>query len=167
MSIIDLAIDLAHKAHFGQRYGSKPYFYHLSKVADVATFLGYDDEIICACYLHDTLEDTNLTYSELKERFGETVADIVYDVTDELGRNRKERKSKTYPKIRANYKALIVKLCDRIANLKECRDEDGLGEMYIKEHNDFCRELMSKDHPHELTNRAWREYNVLIEKLQS
>lgn len=166
MKKIKEAIDLAGKAHFGQRYGKHPYLYHLTMVAEVAERLGFDEEIICACWLHDTLEDTKLTYYEIIQRFGTTIADIVYDVTDELGRSRGERKAKTYPKIKANYKAVIVKLCDRISNLQECKEDECLAEMYLKEHNDFRRGLMSKDHPHELTNKAWQQYNMLIENLR-
>jgi (p)ppGpp synthase/HD superfamily hydrolase len=88
--------------------------------------------------LHDILEDTPLSYNDVKKEFGEKVADIVYDVTDELGKNRKERKERTYPKIRANHDAILVKICDRIANANNSKKlNKRMFEMYKKEHRDF------------------------------
>lgn len=46
------------------------------------------------------------------------MAEIVFCVTNEQGRNRKERIKRTYPKIRNNRWAQFVKLCDRIANVE-------------------------------------------------
>ena len=83
------------------------------------------------------------------------MAEIVYAVTDELGRNRKERKEKTYPKIKANWKATAVKICDRIANATQSRDYNkGLFEMYKKENKDFKLHLKSSAHPADV-DKAW------------
>ena len=98
----DRAFLVAEKAHINQIYDIYPYIYHIKQVVKVAEELGYDESIIIACILHDTLEDTALSYNDIKKAFGEEIAEIVYAVTDELGRNRLERKQKTYPKIRAN-----------------------------------------------------------------
>ena len=87
----------------------------------IAEELGYDESIIIGTILHDTLEDTTLSYNDIKKAFGKEVAEIVYCVTDELGRNRNERKEKTYPKIKANWKATVVKICDRIANITQSK----------------------------------------------
>ena len=71
--------------------------------------------------------------NKIKDYFGEDVAEMVFAVTDELGRNRKERKVKTYPKIAANPEAIILKLADRIANI----EHGGKIDMYKKEHGNF------------------------------
>lgn len=157
------ALLVADKAHENQTYDIYPYGYHIRQVVKIAEELGYDESIIVASALHDTLEDTELRYNDLKKAFGKEVAEIVYCVTDELGRNRKERKEKTYPKIRSNWKATVVKICDRIANVQQSIDyNQKLFEMYKSEHDDFCRNLMSKDHPHSETNKAWKKLNELV-----
>ena len=157
------ALLVADKAHANQTYDIYPYGYHIRQVVKIAEELGYDESIVVACVLHDTLEDTELSYNDLKRAFGKEVAEIVYCVTDELGRNRIERKSKTYPKIRENWKATVVKICDRIANVQQSRDyNERLFEMYKKEHDFFCKSLMSKDHPHFETNKAWQKLNRLM-----
>lgn len=155
---------LATKIHANQTYDIFPYVYHIQKVRDVAEELGYDESIVVAATLHDSLEDTHVSYNDIKRAFGEEVAEIVYCVTDELGRNRRERKEKTYPKIRGNWKATVVKVCDRIANVDHSSEYNkDLFEMYKKEHQDFCRNLMSADHPHSETNKAWIRLNKLME----
>lgn len=159
------ALLVAEKVHSNQTYDIYPYIYHIKKVVEIAEELGYDENIIIACCLHDTLEDSDLSYNDIKKAFGEEVAEIVYAVTDELGRNRKERKEKTYPKIRANWKAVVVKICDRIANIKQSIEyNDKMLSCYKDEHENFCRNLMSSDHPHDETNKGWIMLNELIKK---
>lgn len=158
MTNLERALLVAEKAHANQSYDIYPYIYHVKQVVKIAQDLGFDDNILVACALHDTLEDSELSYNDIKKAFGAEVAEIVYCVTDELGRNRTERKFKTYPKIKANWKAVIVKICDRIANISQSsKYNQSLFEMYRKEHDLFCSSLMSKDHNHDLTNIAWKE----------
>ena len=142
MSNEERALLLAQRIHQNEQYDIYPYIYHIIEIRDIAKKLGYDEEIVVACILHDTLEDGAISYNDIKKAFGERVADIVYDVTDELGKNRKERKEKTYPKTKANWKAIVVKLCDRIANVRH----SGIYapdkyKMYQREHFDFCEAL--------------------------
>jgi (p)ppGpp synthase/HD superfamily hydrolase len=161
------ALLVADKAHANQTYDIYPYGYHIRQVVEIADELGYDESIIVASALHDTLEDTELSYNDLKKAFGEEVAEIVYCVTDEIGRSRKERKEKTYPKIKSNWKATVVKICDRIANMQHSKEYNPkLFDMYKKEHDDFLKSLMCKDHPQE-TNKAWQELNKLCESYKN
>lgn len=165
MKAKERALLVAERVHAGQVYDIYPYIYHVKQVAKIAEDFGYDESIIVAALLHDTLEDTDLSYNDILKAFGQEVAEIVYAVTDELGRNRIERKSKTYPKIRANWKATVVKICDRIANVEQSIEySPKLLEMYKKEHEDFCKNLMSSEHLHNETNRAWEKLNKLMEK---
>ena len=163
--------DFASKHHKGQFYGDKPYMYHLKKVSDVALDFGYTDEsILMSCLLHDIIEDTEVSYKDVKENFGEEVAEIVYCVTDELGRNRKERKSKTYKKIRNNPKSIVVKLCDRISNITESMGKDNynlkLMKMYLDEHNEFVNGI-SNDDSLDLTTKVWIKYYTVIVDLEN
>jgi len=145
---------VAEKAHGNQLYDIYPYTYHLKQVAQIAKDLGYDENIQVACVLHDILEDTELSYNDLKRAFGEEIAEIVYCVTDEMGRNRKERKAKTYPKIKGNWKATVVKICDRIANIREAKLRNArLLKMYMDEHEEFVKNLKNSHNPE--TAKAW------------
>lgn len=130
----------AHEA-MKQRYGGYPYSVHLKAVETVLFRFGYlhDEELIYAAWLHDVIEDTRATYGSVKRLAGVKVADIVYAVTDEPGINRKERKAKTYPKIKGKEKPTILKLADRIANIEfGIRNVNGGKiDMYRKEQNGF------------------------------
>lgn len=151
MKRIEAALLVAEKAHAGQSYDIFPYIYHIKQVVKIAEDLGYDESIIVACALHDTIEDTSLSYNDIKKSFGEEVAEIVFAVTDELGRNREERKEKTLPKIKANWKAIVVKCCDRMANIQHSLEYNkSLYEMYRKEHHKFMIGLTDgKEFPNE------------------
>ncbi len=132
----------AETAHQHQMYGHFPYIYHLSQTAEIAEEIGFGEEIITACYLHDVIEDTPLSFHDVEEEFGTEIAEIVYAVTDELGHNRKERKERTLPKIKANPKAIAVKLCDRISNIRHSSQHDQkMLKMYKKEHLEFYTQL--------------------------
>lgn len=136
--------DFAIEKHKDQKYGGKPYVYHLDMVHMIAVAQGLPQIVCEAAYLHDVLEDTPVTYDELKKEFdSEELAHLVFCVTDEKGNNRKERKAATYPKIRSNSNAIALKLCDRIANVKESltSENSSLIKMYRKEQPEFEAQL--------------------------
>ena len=126
-------------SHAGQTYNADvPYTFHLEQVVKVLERFGETEvAIVSAAYLHDTIEDTGRSYNDIATRFGEEVAELVYAVSNELGRNRKERAIKTYPKIRANERAIKLKLADRIANVEYGLANGGKTEMYRKEFVEF------------------------------
>lgn len=113
-----------HDLHCNQKYGDGlPYSFHIKCVeAQGYKFLHLIDNknhftVETALTAHDTIEDANLTYNDIKSTFGEKVADIVYCVTDEKGKTRKERKSdKYYQELSENNLAVFVKLADISAN---------------------------------------------------
>lgn len=147
MTMYERALMVAKQAHGNQSYGAYPYEYHLIAVAEKAKSFRFSEYIVTACYLHDILEDTSISYNKLKKEFGKTVADIVYDVTDELGKTRAEKKAKTYPKIRNNKQAVIVKLCDRMVNIEFSKHDNGNKfKMYQEEHDSFREGLYDKEH---------------------
>jgi (p)ppGpp synthase/HD superfamily hydrolase len=122
------------QAHGNQTYDEiYPYKKHLDDVVDVLRRFGYGGKFLIAGYLHDIIEDTSLSYNKVKRVYGLEVAEMVYCVTDELGRNREEKKSKTLPKTASNPDAIILKLGDRIANI----EHGGKIDMYAKEYNQF------------------------------
>lgn len=134
---------MAFDAHIGQMYGSHDYSVHLVHVTDTLLRFGFDDPILLAAgWLHDALEDTDLTREQIEATCGQRVAEIVWRVTDEPGKNRRERKRLTYPKIAGSQDALVIKLADRIANVSESfRNNTGLLEMYKKEYPEFSNTL--------------------------
>jgi (p)ppGpp synthase/HD superfamily hydrolase len=151
---IKRAMEYALKAHMAQTYCDRyPYFKHLEDVFNVLIEFGFKDDnpedvpILIAAWLHDIMEDTARSYSDLKKEFGEEVAEIVYCMTDELGRNRKEKKLKTYPKIRSNSKSIILKVADRIANVRfGISEKSSHLEMYKNEFQDFQYNLRIYKH---------------------
>lgn len=159
-----MALMAAEKAHSNQTYDIFPYMYHIRKTLAVAQELGYDETIQVACVLHDSMEDDSLSYNKIKTFFGETVAEIVFAVTDELGRNRVERKAKTYPKIVKNWRAIVVKICDRIANLEQSANfNPSKCKMYLQEHQDFVDQLTNKnDVFYNEIAPAWRRLDALV-----
>ena len=130
-------------AHSGQTYNEEvPYTFHLQCVVDVLGRYGETSpEMVCAAWLHDSIEDTNKSYNDIKSRFGMEVAELVYSVTSELGRNRKERNEKTYPKLKSFPQAMLLKLADRIANVEYGAASGGKNDMYSKEFPDFFENL--------------------------
>ena len=110
MSILHKSKDFAIAKHANQKYGDRPYSYHLACVFQVLVEFGYaeDEAIMAAAWLHDTVEDTETTYEVLMSEFGKETADIVFAVTNELGTNRSAKFHNTALKIQSNKKALIV-----------------------------------------------------------
>lgn len=136
--------------HAGQKYGTEDYIVHLRAVSQVIRRFGYEfsptelELLLEGAYLHDTLEDTATTREELMELFGTYVSDLVYAVSDEQGKTRKERKAKTYPKIASNSLAIALKLADRIANVESCiATKSSLLDMYKREHDEFKKHLQT------------------------
>lgn len=128
------------KAHGNQDYdGIFPYKKHLDDVVDVLKRFGFSGKYIVAGYLHDIIEDTELSFNKVKRYFGEEVAEMVYCVTDELGRDRVEKKRKTLPKTASNPDAIILKLADRIANI----EHGGKIGMYRDEYEQFKGYLLA------------------------
>lgn len=142
----------AQKAHLAETYGEVyPYYKHLEDVYNILIRFGFNEDnnilLLAASWLHDILEDAARSYSDIKKEFGTEIAEIVYCMTDELGRNRKERKAKTYPKIRSNINSVVLKVADRIANVEFSATQDGGHfKMYQKEHEEFIYQLRIHNH---------------------
>ena len=101
---------------------ASPYINHPIALANILTVeVGVTDPaVICAALLHDTVEDTETTVEELVERFGPEIASIVAEVTDDKSLPKYERKLHQIEHARtASEKARLVKLADKIANLRD------------------------------------------------
>lgn len=108
----------------GCKYDGHAYRRHLEQVAAVGEiYMGLVPEsdwtdVRCALWCHDLIEDCRVSWNDLCEMTNPRVADMVYRVSNESGKNRVERGLRTYPKIREDALAVFVKLCDRIANTR-------------------------------------------------
>ena len=100
-----------------------------------------------ACYRavwgHDLIEDTRVSYNDVKSHLGQEAADIVYAVSNEKGKTRAERaNAKYYSGIRNTPGAVFVKLCDRIANVQYgTMTKSRMVENYRKENEGFEKAL--------------------------
>lgn len=149
--IIVFAID-AHTST-NHLYDGHPYSVHLAMVSYYASryFKGTEEEklvVFSSCWLHDTIEDCRLTYNDVKAVAGEEVAEIVYALTNDKGRNRGDRAGDSYYKgIRETKWATFVKLCDRLANVKYGIDtKSKMVDTYRKENKKFLSMLgLSED----------------------
>lgn len=137
------AMDLACDAHTGQTYGTRPYVRHLAHVESVLLRFSFSDyDLLAAAWLHDTIEDTSVSYLQITEQFGDNVALLVYAVTDGEGTNRRERKAASYAKMVKYPRAIILKLADRVANTESSLvSGDQLIGMYRKEYPAFREKL--------------------------
>lgn len=150
--------------HFRQEYGTHKYTYHLQQVEMVINRFGFKDMKLRVCaWLHDLIEDTEISYYQIKHAFGQEIADIVYAVTNEMGRNRRERYAKTYPKIKSNKDALIIKLADRIANIEFSKGSNtSFVNMYKKEWKGFYEALFDPDETDSRINKMWQYLESLF-----
>jgi len=126
MSKVELAQDFARKKHKGQtrRNGKTPFFEHLEAVVSRLKSIGItNDDVLCAGWLHDTMEDTNTTFDEISELFGKQVALLVLSLSKDDSLPKKEKESNYAKLLRdASFEAKLVKLCDISANLKDLDD---------------------------------------------
>lgn len=158
--LVSVAARFAANRHEGQSYDGGPYTIHLAAVVAVLQRFGINDpEMLAAAWLHDVVEDTDTTNEELEPMFGDRVANLVYRVTNEMGRNRRERHAKTYPKIKASTDATTLKLADRIANSEaSLANRPDLLDMYKKEYAAFKNALFTAG-THDL---MWAHLDTLL-----
>ena len=123
---INRAFQYAYDGHNGQnRKSGEPYITHPLHVALYLCELNFDKETIAAALLHDLIEDTDISYEDLKKEFGEEVADIVDGVTklDKIKySSNEEAKADAIRKMviamSKDIRVLILKLADRLHNIQ-------------------------------------------------
>ncbi len=115
-------------AHHGQTFpGTElPYLLHVTQVAQEAAAAtvetgGYDVDLVVACaLLHDTIEDTDVTFADVKAAFGPRVAAGVDALTKRDDLPKAEAMADSLARIREQPREVwCVKLADRITNLQE------------------------------------------------
>ena len=130
--IVKKAFEFAQKKHEGQfrLYSHLPYFSHPKYVSEIIEQLTDDEILIAAALLHDVVEDTDTSLSEIEKLFGEDIAFLVDELTNkpEEMENRK-KKDYMYEKIRnMSSPAFTIKLADRFHNVifleQDCKSGD-------------------------------------------
>lgn len=123
-----LAAKFAARMHHGQfRKGAdaEPYIVHPLEVARLLSTIGgvLDPDVLIAAILHDTIEDTDTTESDISEMFGSRVCSIVVEVTDDKSLPKAERKKlqeEHAPHL--SHEAKQLKMCDKISNISDILD---------------------------------------------
>ena len=126
IKIIQKAYEYAKEKHGDQlRKSGEPYIIHPLQVAYTLATLGMDDNTICAALLHDVLEDTDATYTDLEKEFNSEVAYMVDGVT-KLGKLKyasvEEQQVENYRKMflamGKDIRVILIKLADRLHNMR-------------------------------------------------
>lgn len=154
-STIMEAAQFAAMAHAGQKrkYNDFPYITHPARVAGRTAILpGATEEMVMAAYLHDVIEDTKYTFEDLKEKFGDIVAEYVLELTGVskdryAGHNRAFRKEREIEYLRiVSPEAKKIKMLDRIDNLNEILGADkGFIRLYAAESKALVDAIGSAD----------------------
>lgn len=142
-AFVDVAAAFATGAHcaVGQKrkYTGEDYIRHPYEVAKLVKSVTDDEEMIAAAYLHDVVEDTQVTQEQIVAFFGEKVAALVDQLTDKytdprLG-NRAHRKAMERDRwLCAGPKACTIKLADMIVNTIDIVSFDpGFAKVYLAE----------------------------------
>lgn len=128
---LDHAIDVASKAHIGQkRKSGEPYIVHPLTVASILIEWELDIDSVIAGVLHDTVEDTDITLDDIESMFGRDVAFLVDGVTkvskarsgmrnlDSYLPATKDNLTKLMIAVGEDVRVLIIKLADRLHNMR-------------------------------------------------
>lgn len=124
--LICRAFDFAYRLHEGQyRASGEPYIAHPIAVAEILRDLGGSSSMIAAGFLHDVVEDTEVTPEEIEERFGLEVRTLVEGVTKLSKFNfssKKEQQAENFRRMflamARDIRVIVVKLADRLHNMQ-------------------------------------------------
>lgn len=120
------AFEFANERHNTQvRKDGTPYITHPLAAAEIIADMGLDIDSVIAAMLHDVLEDTETTFAEIKQRFGESVAEIVEGVT-KLTRvqytskedEQMENLRKMFFAMAKDIRVILIKIADRLHNMR-------------------------------------------------
>ena len=124
LTLVARAADFAARQHVDQRRkgaAREPYVNHLTEVAALLSEAtdGADAIVVAAGFLHDTLEDTATQYQDLETLFGNEVAALVAEVTDDKSLPKAERKRLQIENAaKKSERAKLIKIADKTSNLR-------------------------------------------------
>lgn len=173
--IIFDAYEYAKEKHSGQmrKNSNLEYITHPKYVARIVEQLTDDPNMVAAAFLHDTLEDTDTTYEDLKRSFGSDVANLVLELT-----NKKEERGKMKKKdyilqkmAQMSNDALTIKLADRLHNVlfleRDCTDVEEFA--FIKYYYSSTRSIMDNlvERREEEGSNFTKTHEVLIKRIDA
>ena len=161
---LDDAIEFATKKHTEQtrKRENTPYILHPLEVAAVAAELTKDEDILIAAVLHDTVEDTDTSIDEVRERFGDRVAELVESETENKREDLppeetweiRKKESLEHLKNSTDPAVKILWLADKVSNIRT------LYRLYQKEGDALWNHFNMKD----VKKQAWY-YRTISELL--
>jgi GTP pyrophosphokinase len=123
--IKEAAIFAAHAHGTQKRQSGEPYIIHPYAVAEILISIRMDVDTVVAGLLHDTLEDTSVSYEQLVNQFGKTVADLVEGETKISAlkaKNKSQQEAETIRKMffamSEDIRVIIIKLADKLHNMR-------------------------------------------------
>ena len=125
--LLDRAIVFAVRAHAGTERRGKgfPYIVHPMEAMEIVASITPDQELLAAAALHDTVEDTDVTVEQIREEFGDRIANLVQSESDEFPEGLSEeeswhmRKQAAIDRLgAASHDAKIVALGDKLSNMR-------------------------------------------------
>ncbi|HEU4906350.1 MAG TPA: HD domain-containing protein, partial [Solirubrobacterales bacterium] len=125
-SALSRAFEFACERHGDQlRRSGDEFITHPVGVAQICAGMRLDTETLCAALLHDTVEDTSASLEEIRDGFGEEIAQLVDGVTKLTGmtfESRDERQAENYRKMMVamatDVRVILIKLADRLHNMR-------------------------------------------------
>ena len=149
--LISKARSLAFAYHKKQRYGNRPYSAHLQMVVNFARIYSElipkeaREDVICAAYLHDILEDTLCAQDEILRALNPRILLIVKLLT-----KNSSNLEEYFNQVALDDLAIFVKLCDRYSNVLACVQDGKLGNLskYNEQNPAFIRILLRKKYIH-------------------
>lgn len=118
------ALEFVARAHANQRRkgaAQEPYVNHLIEVAKLVVDAtgGADPDVVIGALLHDTIEDTSVTYEMIEAQFGNRVADFVKENSDDMSLPKQERRRRRIADAKhKSYGAKLIKIADIISNAR-------------------------------------------------
>lgn len=182
MDVLNNAITFAAQAHNGSyRKGTKiPYILHPMEAAAIVGGMTEDTEIIAAAVLHDTVEDTSATIDQIRDLFGERVAELVAAESEDKRKDRPagdtwmERKKEALDRMASHsIDAKMVALGDKLSNMRAiARDCRSIGDKVWERFNQkdkakhawYYRGIAEALSDLRGTD-AYREYTVLLDEV--
>jgi len=139
------AEQLARRAHEGQKQVSgKPYFEHPKEVVNILKQWNQDDEVIAAGYLHDVVEDCEISLKEIEKEFGRRVAHLIDGMSwirnKESGKKEWDSTYKNFVKWSKREPSLVlIKTADMLSNIPN---------LHVVSHRDW---VINKSYPRDMT----------------
>ena len=129
--LLDRAILFAVRAHHNTERRGKgfPYIVHPMEAMEIVASITPDQELLAAAALHDTVEDTDVTVEQIRAEFGDRIANLVHEESDQIdgqlfdGRNEEQtwhaRKQAAIDRLAmASHDAKIVAMGDKLSNMR-------------------------------------------------